>query len=201
MRFLLPLLAVLALHGQTAHQQLARDIFQELIEINTTDTAGDNTRAAEAMAARFRRAGYPAGDVQVLAPAPKKGNVIVRLRGTGAARPILFIGHLDVVEALRADWSFDPFVFRRAGRLLLRTGHPGHQGQRRHYGGRVPSHEAGEFPAGARPDPGADRRRRDRARQRRGLAGAEPPRPHRRGVLHQYRRRRRAVEERQAPAR
>ncbi len=64
------------------------------------------------MAARFRRAGYPAGDVQVLAPAPKKGNVIVRLRGTGAGRPVLFIGHLDVVEALRADWSFDPFVFR-----------------------------------------------------------------------------------------
>ena len=84
MRFLLPLLAVLPLYGQTAHRQLARAILKELIEINTTDTAGDNTRAAEAMAARFRNAGYPAGDVQVLAPTPKKGNLVVRLRGKGA---------------------------------------------------------------------------------------------------------------------
>src|SRR4051794_13705918 len=113
MRSSLLLLAALPLFSQTPHQTLARDIFRELIEINTTDTTGDNTRAAEAMAARFRRAGYPAEDVHVLAPAPRKGNVVVRLRGTGAGlKPILFIGHIDVVEALAADWSFDPFVFR-----------------------------------------------------------------------------------------
>jgi acetylornithine deacetylase/succinyl-diaminopimelate desuccinylase-like protein len=81
--------------------------------MNTTDSAGDNTRAAEAMAARFREAGYPEGDVRVLGPVPRKGNLVVRLHGTGAARPILFIGHLDVVEARRADWSFDPFEFRQ----------------------------------------------------------------------------------------
>src|SRR4051794_16829213 len=112
MRFLLLPLAAAPLWAQTAHQQLAREIFKELIEINTTDSSGDNTRAAEAMAARFRKAGFPESDVHVLAPAPKKGNVVVRLRGSGTAKPILFIGHLDVVEALRADWSFDPFVFR-----------------------------------------------------------------------------------------
>ena len=92
--------------------KLARDIFQQLIEINTTDSVGDNTRAAEAMAARFRSAGYPASDVQVLAPVARKGNLVVRLHGTGTARPLLFLGHLDVVEARREDWPADPFQFR-----------------------------------------------------------------------------------------
>jgi acetylornithine deacetylase/succinyl-diaminopimelate desuccinylase-like protein len=111
MRLLALSLLILPLRAQTPQQQLARDIFKQLIEIDTTDSAGDNTRAAEAMAARFRAAGFPERDVQVLAPAPRKGNVVVRLHGTGSARPVLFIGHLDVVEARRSDWSFDPFVF------------------------------------------------------------------------------------------
>ena len=110
MRLLAFPLLVLPLCAQPQQQQ-ARDIFKQLIEINTTDSVGDNTRAAEAMAARFRAAGFPERDVQVLAPAPRKGNVVVRLHGTGAARPVLFIGHLDVVEARRSAWSFDPFVF------------------------------------------------------------------------------------------
>ncbi len=92
-------------------QQVAREIFQQLIEINTTDSVGDNTKAAEAMAARFRSAGYPESDIHVLGPVPRKGNLVVRLHGTGAARPVLFIGHLDVVEAKRSDWSVDPFQF------------------------------------------------------------------------------------------
>jgi len=92
--------------------QLAHDIFKELIEINTTDTpAGNVTTAAEAMAARFRAAGFPEQDVQVLGPLPNKKNLVVRLHGRGAAKPILFIGHLDVVQALRQDWSMDPFKF------------------------------------------------------------------------------------------
>jgi acetylornithine deacetylase/succinyl-diaminopimelate desuccinylase-like protein len=91
----------------------AREILKQLIEINTTDSSGDNTKAAEAMAARFRDAGYPAADVQVLTPVARKGNLVVRLRGSGGAngpKPVLFIGHLDVVEAKRDDWSFDPFT-------------------------------------------------------------------------------------------
>ncbi len=112
MRFLAALFAVLPLCAQSPDQQLAREIFKQLIEINTTDSAGDNTRAAEAMAARFRSAGFPARDVQVLAPVARKGNLVVRLLGTGTGRPILFLGHLDVVEARRADWPSDPFVFR-----------------------------------------------------------------------------------------
>ena len=111
MRFLAAVLAVLPLCAQTPDQKLARDIFQQLININTTDSSGDNTQAAEAMAARFRAAGFAESDIHVLAPIPRKGNLVVRLHGTGAARPVLFIGHLDVVEALRSDWPFDPFVF------------------------------------------------------------------------------------------
>jgi acetylornithine deacetylase/succinyl-diaminopimelate desuccinylase-like protein len=95
----------------TAHQRLARDIFKELIEINTTDSTGDCTRAAEAMAARLKAAGFADADVQVVGPSAKKQNLVARLRGTGAARPILLLAHLDVVEARREDWSFDPFVF------------------------------------------------------------------------------------------
>ena len=91
------------------HQQLLREIYQELIEINTTNSVGDNTKAAEAMARRLLAAGFPAADVQVLVPAPRKGNMVARLRGTGARRPLLLLAHLDVVEANREDWSVDPF--------------------------------------------------------------------------------------------
>jgi acetylornithine deacetylase/succinyl-diaminopimelate desuccinylase-like protein len=99
------------------HQQLLREIYQELIEINTTNSVGDNTKAAEAMARRLIAAGFLAADVQVLAPASRKGNVVARLRGTGARRPLLLLAHLDVVEANREDWSVDPF------KLLERDGY------------------------------------------------------------------------------
>src|SRR5262250_2809303 len=99
------------------HQALLREIYQELIEINTTNSIGDNTKAAEAMARRLIAAGFPATDVQVLVPAPRKGNVVARLRGTGARRPLLLLAHLDVVEANREDWSVDPF------KLLERDGY------------------------------------------------------------------------------
>src|SRR5947209_378177 len=90
-------------------RELARSILKELIEIDTTDSNGDNTAAAEAVARRLRAAGFPASDVEVIVPAPKKGNVVVRIHGSGTARPVLFIAHLDVVEARREDWTMDPF--------------------------------------------------------------------------------------------
>src|SRR5207244_7421714 len=90
----------------------ARDLFEQLIEINTTDTpAGNVTKAADAVAERLKAAGFPAAYIQVLGPDPKKHNVVARLRGSGAKRPLLLLAHLDVVEAKRADWSFDPFAF------------------------------------------------------------------------------------------
>jgi acetylornithine deacetylase/succinyl-diaminopimelate desuccinylase-like protein len=94
----------------TAADLALRDIYRELVEINTVDPGGDNTRAADAMAARLRAAGFPAADVQVLAPMPRKGNLVARLRGTGARRPLLLLAHIDVVEARREDWSVDPFT-------------------------------------------------------------------------------------------
>ena len=64
----------------------------------------------EAMAARLRANGIAAADIQVFNPAPRKGNLVARLRGTGARKPILLLAHLDVVEAKREDWSVDPFT-------------------------------------------------------------------------------------------
>lgn len=101
------------LFGQVddATRQLARDIFKQLIEINTTDSVGSTTVAAQAMAKRLLDAGFPAADVHVLGPNDRKGNLVARLHGTGAHRPVLLIGHLDVVEARREDWTTDPFQF------------------------------------------------------------------------------------------
>ncbi len=94
-----------------ATKKLSHDIFKELIEINTTDSVGSTTVAAEAMAKRLRDAGFPAEDVVVLGPSDRKGNMVARLHGTGAHKPVLLIGHLDVVEARRQDWTTDPFQF------------------------------------------------------------------------------------------
>src|SRR5499426_2881209 len=95
--------------GLSAGQRLAREIFQQLIEINTTDSIGDCAAAANAMAGRLKSAGFPEEDMKVLGPHPRKGNLVARLRGTGARKPILLLAHLDVVEARREDWSVDPF--------------------------------------------------------------------------------------------
>lgn len=93
------------------HQQLARDILEQLIEINTTDSVGNTTEAAEAMAERLRAAGFADEDVQVLGPHERKGNLVARYRGSGERAPLLLLAHIDVVEARPEDWSFDPFTF------------------------------------------------------------------------------------------
>jgi acetylornithine deacetylase/succinyl-diaminopimelate desuccinylase-like protein len=94
-----------------ATRQLAHDMFKQLVEINTTDSVGNVTTAAEAMAQRFRDAGFPGTDIQVLGPDDRKKNLVVRLHGSGKQKPVLLIGHLDVVEARREDWTTDPFQF------------------------------------------------------------------------------------------
>jgi acetylornithine deacetylase/succinyl-diaminopimelate desuccinylase-like protein len=93
----------------TSQQQLAASIYKELVEINTVTETGDTARAADAMAARLRAGGFDAADVQVFKPAPRKGNLVARLRGAGTRRPVLLLAHIDVVAANPADWSFDPF--------------------------------------------------------------------------------------------
>jgi acetylornithine deacetylase/succinyl-diaminopimelate desuccinylase-like protein len=93
----------------SSQERLARDVFQELIETDTTHSTGDTTLAAEGMARRLRSAGYPEDDIQVIGPGPRNRDLVARLRGTGARSPVLFLAHLDVVEARREDWSMDPF--------------------------------------------------------------------------------------------
>jgi acetylornithine deacetylase/succinyl-diaminopimelate desuccinylase-like protein len=92
-------------------RKLSHDIFQQLIEINSTDSAGSVTAAAEAMAQRFRDAGFADADLQILGPNDRKKNLVVRLHGAGKHKALLLIGHLDVVEAHRDDWTTDPFKF------------------------------------------------------------------------------------------
>src|SRR6516225_5892189 len=91
--------------------QLARDILKQLIEINTTDSVGNVTTAAEAMAKRLQDAGFSEDDLHIAGPNDRKKNLVVRFRGTRKRKPIVFIGHLDVVEALRGDCTIDPFEF------------------------------------------------------------------------------------------
>jgi acetylornithine deacetylase/succinyl-diaminopimelate desuccinylase-like protein len=104
-----------------ADQRLAREIFKELVEIDTSHTGGDTTRAADAVAARLKQAGLPAADVQVLGPTKTRGNLVARLHSAGAGAglgvganakpPLLLLAHLDVVDAKRSDWTVDPFTF------------------------------------------------------------------------------------------
>jgi acetylornithine deacetylase/succinyl-diaminopimelate desuccinylase-like protein len=94
-----------------ATRQLSHDIFKQLIEINTTDSVGNVSTASEAMAQRFRDAGFPDSDLHILGPNDRKKNLVVRFHGSGKHKPVLLIGHLDVVEARREDWTTDPFQF------------------------------------------------------------------------------------------
>jgi len=102
-------------------------VYSELISINTADSVGSVTRAVEAMAKRFRAAGFPESDVQVLIPPgkPTKGNLVVRLHGRGGpntAKPILLLAHLDVVAARREEWPRDPFTLTEEGGYFLGRG-------------------------------------------------------------------------------
>ena len=94
-----------------AAEQLSHSIFKELVEINTTDSVGSVTAAAEAMQKRLLDAGFPAADLTLAGPNDRKKNLVARYRGTPGStlKPILIICHLDVVEAPQAEWATDPF--------------------------------------------------------------------------------------------
>lgn len=97
--------------SRTLPEDLARSIFEELVNINTADSAKNVTAAAEAMAQRLRAAGFPEEDIHIDGDDLHFKNLVVRYRGTGKKQPILLLAHLDVVEALQSDWSMDPFHF------------------------------------------------------------------------------------------
>ena len=109
-----------AVHAQQANVQSAaltpeqrqlREIYQELVETNTTASVGSCTLAVTRMAAHLKRAGYNDADMHLIVPpgGPTKGNLVVRLKGNGSAKPLLLLAHVDVVEAKREDWERDPF--------------------------------------------------------------------------------------------
>jgi acetylornithine deacetylase/succinyl-diaminopimelate desuccinylase-like protein len=108
---LLSLAPVCLSQTQDDAKQQSRAIFKQLIEINTTDSVGNVTTATEVMAQRLREAGFPEKDVIVSGPNDRKKNLVVRIHGTSSQKPILFLAHLDVVEARREDWTTDPFQF------------------------------------------------------------------------------------------
>lgn len=110
---LLLLAAPVAAQRSDATKTLERELLKQLVEINTSDSAGHTREAAEAMQKRLIAAGLPAADVQVLGHLPKYQNLVARFRGRDArAKPILLMAHLDVVDARKEDWSFDPYQFR-----------------------------------------------------------------------------------------
>ncbi|HEY1496224.1 MAG TPA: M20/M25/M40 family metallo-hydrolase [Candidatus Solibacter sp.] len=116
MRFalLLSLLALPCLAADNlpaaADRQLAREIYRQMIETRSGFTTGATTPIAEAMAARLKSAGFPESDIFVGGAIPRKSNLVVRYHGAGRRKPILLLAHIDVVEALREDWTTDPFV-------------------------------------------------------------------------------------------
>ena len=106
----------------SADEKLFRSIYQELIEINTSDSEGDTTEAAKAMQKRLLDAGFKAGDMEVIAPFPRKGNLVARYKGSGAKKPILLLAHIDVVEAKRSDWKTDPFKLQEKDGVFTARG-------------------------------------------------------------------------------
>jgi acetylornithine deacetylase/succinyl-diaminopimelate desuccinylase-like protein len=94
--------------AQTSNDLLAREVLKELVEIDTSKTTGGHRKAAEMLAERLRTAGFAAEDVQLVGPGEKR-NLVVRYRGQSPDKPILLMAHIDVVEALREDWTMEPF--------------------------------------------------------------------------------------------
>ena len=102
-------------HAQSPDKGLQRfrEIYKELVETNTTLSAGDCTLAAKRMADRLKNAGYPDDDLRIFVPDghPKEGGLLAALHGSDpSAKAILMLAHVDVVEAKREDWTRDPFT-------------------------------------------------------------------------------------------
>lgn len=99
-------------------QQAFFGLYKELVETNTTLSVGSCTKAAEQIAARLKAAGYADKDITLFAPPghPREGGVVAVLPGSdAAAKPMLLLAHLDVVEAKREDWTRDPFKLVEEG--------------------------------------------------------------------------------------
>jgi len=110
-----------------AWQAKTRELFKQAIEIPTVHHRGEMPRMAKLLGDQFRAAGIPEADIHVMPyealPGDKTVALIVRWRSPKATKkPMLVLGHMDVVEAKREDWKFDPFVFREEGGYFLGRG-------------------------------------------------------------------------------
>ncbi|HUA90131.1 MAG TPA: M20/M25/M40 family metallo-hydrolase, partial [Steroidobacteraceae bacterium] len=88
-------------------------LYKEMVETNTTLSSGDCTLLSQKIAAHLKSAGYTDADLTLFSVPdhPREGGIVAILPGTSrSAKPMLLLGHLDVVEAKRADWARDPFV-------------------------------------------------------------------------------------------
>src|SRR6476646_12147855 len=112
---------------EPAWQAKTRELFKQAIEIPSVHNRGETQRVAKLLADQFRAAGIPDSDIHFMPyealPGDKTMALIVRWRSPHATKkPMLILGHMDVVEAKREDWKFDPFVFREEGGYFLGRG-------------------------------------------------------------------------------
>jgi len=110
-----------------AWQAKTRELFKQAIEIPSVHNRGQTQRVAELLASQFRAAGIPDSDIHIMPyealPGDQTAALIVRWRSPHATKkPMLILGHMDVVEAKREDWKFDPFVFREQDGYFLGRG-------------------------------------------------------------------------------
>ena len=105
---------------EPAWQAKAREVFKQAIEIPSVHNRGQVSKVAQLLASQFRAAGIPDADIHFMPyealPGDQTEALVVRWRSPHATRkPMLILGHMDVVEAKRSDWKYDPFVFREEG--------------------------------------------------------------------------------------
>ncbi len=110
-----------------AWQTKTREVFKQAIEIPSVHNRGEVPRVAKLLAGQFRAAGIPDADIHFMPyealPGDQTEALIVRWRSPHPTKkPMLVLGHMDVVEAKREDWKFDPFVFREEGGYFLGRG-------------------------------------------------------------------------------
>jgi hypothetical protein len=161
-RFLLTLALISAIPlgaaNPDAYDDLAREIYKELVEIRSSEHFPENTiRLLDGVAARLRAEGF-AADEMTFVPSGKVKNLVVRYKGTGEQKPLLTMAHIDVVDAEADAWKADPFTLSRHRWLLLRTWDQRQQSRRRHPDHQLHPAAPRGLSAQAGPDYGPDRR-------------------------------------------
>ena len=117
-----PAWAQVDVQSLTPDQRWFYKVYKELVETNTTHSVGSTTVAAKQLAAHLREAGLPSSDIQIFEPFERKGNIVARFKGDGSKRPLLLLGHLDVVEAKAEDWKLNPFKLNEEGGYFTARG-------------------------------------------------------------------------------